>query len=130
MEEGFTPGGWLGLLTAGSLWTPLHDKATLEENIDGLVRQIKLAIAPDADEPEVVSAQEDFSAKELRDELTRLAHEDGEEQSTEEAHISALVPPLPGGILVMPAMEELLSKLVDPSSPRVGFCGMVRSGRF
>eukprot|EP01052_Picozoa_sp_SAG31_P021337 SAG31_NODE_1645_length_7652_cov_2.069906_2_plen_249_part_00 len=127
MEAGFRPSGWLGLLTAGSLWTPLHDKATLEENVDGLVRQIKLAIAPDADEP-VDSAQEDFSAKELRDELDRLAQEDGEEQPTEEARIPALAPPLPAGVLITPEMETLLSKLVDPSRTRVGFCGMVRSG--
>ena len=28
MAPGYTASGWLGLLTAGSLWTPMHDKAT------------------------------------------------------------------------------------------------------
>jgi hypothetical protein len=34
---------WLGIITAGSLWTPLHDPATFESQLPALVDQILLA---------------------------------------------------------------------------------------
>ncbi len=41
------PSEWLGLLTAGKLWTPLHDQSQLQDNLAGLIQQIK-ASAPSA----------------------------------------------------------------------------------
>jgi hypothetical protein len=36
--------GWLGVVTAGALWTPLHDPAAVESGIDQLVQQIRMAM--------------------------------------------------------------------------------------
>eukprot|EP01047_Picozoa_sp_COSAG01_P074407 COSAG01_NODE_12427_length_1741_cov_2.351401_1_plen_126_part_00 len=82
MQPGWTASGWLGLLTAGALWTPMHDESKLEENVDGLMRQIMLAIAPDDDEQEQQAASTDslleneaasaFTVQEMREELDRL----------------------------------------------------------
>jgi hypothetical protein len=33
-------GGWLGILTAGSLWTPLYSDVGFEENIDAVIGQV------------------------------------------------------------------------------------------
>eukprot|EP01047_Picozoa_sp_COSAG01_P033034 COSAG01_NODE_2413_length_7745_cov_2.532304_8_plen_181_part_00 len=132
---GWAPSGWLGLLTAGTLWTPLHDKATLAQNVDGLIHQIKLALGSD-DEQTVNDMQEDepdaFSAKELRDELDRLAEEQQSASPSQAAKpdekaaakISAAVPQLPIGVLVTGAMTELLKILTDSATTRVGFFGM------
>ena len=129
MQEGFTASGWLGILTAGLLWTRLWDPTTFVEDVDALVEQIVQVADPDAADAETSAAVETAAIDEVKDELLRLREDSGlestEAKATQEAHIPALVPPLPAGILVTPAMEELLSKLVDPSSPRVGFCGMV-----
>ena len=38
---GWTPSGWLGLLMAGMLWTPLHEEASFESNVHLLHRQIE-----------------------------------------------------------------------------------------
>lgn len=38
---GWQASGWLGLLTAGSLWTPMHDEATFESNVRVLHGQIE-----------------------------------------------------------------------------------------
>ena len=139
MAPDYTASGWLGLLTAGSLWTPMHDKATLEQSVDGLVRQIKLAIAPDSEEI-VESAEQapDFSTKELRDELDRLKSEQQttlttttqEHKATDQpAEIPAMVPKLPDRTLVSKSMEELLEQLTTSTSSRIGFFGMGGIGK-
>lgn len=43
MQDKFRATEWLGILTAGMLWTPLHDPSTMQENLQGLIEQIKLA---------------------------------------------------------------------------------------
>ena len=40
MQDNWRATEWLGLLTAGSLWTPLHDASTMQENLPRLVEQI------------------------------------------------------------------------------------------
>ena len=139
MAPDYTASGWLGLLTAGSLWTPMHDKATLEQSVDGLVRQIKLAIAPDSEEMIEVEHEEapDFSAKDLRDELDRLKSEQEPAVSSttalktagQPAKVPAVVPRLPDGCLVSSSMEELLEQLTTGTSSRVGFLGMGGIGK-
>ena len=127
MQEGFVASGWLGILTAGLLWTRLWNPSTFAEDVNSLVTQIVQAADPNATDVEAIS---EVVLHEVKDELLRL-RQDTELQSvseaklTREAKIPALVPSLPTGTLVTTAMEELLSKLVDPSSSRVGFCGMV-----
>ena len=44
------PSEWLGILTAGKLWTPLYDQSQLQDNLPGLIQQIKAA-APSAIAP-------------------------------------------------------------------------------
>ena len=41
MEQGYTAKGWLGILTAGSIWVPMHDNATVLVGIDKLIGQMK-----------------------------------------------------------------------------------------
>lgn len=141
MEPGFTPTGWLGLLTAGNLWTPLHDPASFEENVESLLRQIKLAVASGAgadDDATTASLDEldtppEFSVQELRDELSRLKSENdaqhtvmaGTTQESGQAKLPAAVPELPLGLMVSKGMEELLHQLTGSTSgARVGFWGM------
>jgi hypothetical protein len=37
VEEGFQATGWLGILTAGLLWTKLWDSSTVVEDVDSLM---------------------------------------------------------------------------------------------
>ena len=37
-------GGWLGIITAGCLWTPLYDPASYATNVPMLLQQIELAV--------------------------------------------------------------------------------------
>jgi hypothetical protein len=47
---------WLGIVTAGSLWTPLYDEAKMQKNLESLVQQIKRAVS--ATTPQVSAAIE------------------------------------------------------------------------
>lgn len=44
MQSGWTASEWLGIVTAGALWTPMHEETTMQRNVQGLVDQIKLAV--------------------------------------------------------------------------------------
>ena len=133
--EGWSASGWLGLLTAGCLWTPLYDEATLAENFDGLVRQIKVVVGTDETGGAPVDQQEpDFSSLELRDELDRLrielrAKTDGEKTVQQAAEVPAAVPRLPGGMLVTQSMTELLKHVTSSEITRIGFFGMGGIGK-
>jgi hypothetical protein len=127
IQPGFKPVGWLGLLTAGSLWTPLYDQASFEENVQSLLRQIKLAVVSTAealgDAASHFSADDaaaHFSAEELRDELCRLEKLDTscndtagavDQEERGKAMVPAAVPELPHGLLITGSMEELLHQL-------------------
>eukprot|EP01043_Picozoa_sp_COSAG02_P085294 COSAG02_NODE_22965_length_734_cov_0.954331_1_plen_134_part_10 len=128
MQQDYMPRGWLGLLTAGLLWTPLHEKSSLEGNVDALLHQIRRTLAPEADfQPDELQVGShaadgaDFSVSDLRDELQRLKQEQEATTSISEANpgdrgggpavVPASVPALPRGILVTPSMEELLAHL-------------------
>ena len=109
----------------------MYDKASIANGIDGLIRQINLAVAPDADS-EAEQLQElprspDFSTKDLRDELDRLKGEqdtaivNSRQNALGQAPVPALAPGLPPGVLVTQSMSELLSHLVTGDKTRVGF---------
>ena len=130
MHSDYSPRGWLGLLTAGTLWTPLHDKTSFAENIDGLVRQINLAVTgiqSDLEHSQLLSAVPDFSAKDLRSELDRLKDDQGHATSTPhpndlgKASVPAHAPELPRGVLVTQSMKQLLSHLTIGDKSRIGF---------
>eukprot|EP01050_Picozoa_sp_SAG11_P002064 SAG11_NODE_100_length_16863_cov_12.374911_6_plen_215_part_00 len=122
----YKPGGWLGLLTAGSLWTPLHDTVSLRANIDGLVRQIHLATSDDASG--LTDLSTDFTATEMRTELERIRTDTDSAKPATASGICALprdVIELPSGISISPEMHTLLEKVAHPTSTkRIGFCGM------
>ena len=109
----------------------MYDKASIASSIDGLIRQINLAVAPDADS-EAEQLQElptspDFSTKDLRDELDRLKGEqdtatvNSRQNALGQALVPAVAPELPPGVLVTQSMKELLSHLVTGDKTRVGF---------
>ncbi len=127
MEPDFTPSGWLGILTAGLLWTPLWDPSSFKADLVSIVEQILIAV-DSTDHVELL--QEVPMIEEAKSELIRLGKDSGIEfTSTEDsaglAPVPALAQSLPVGFIVTPAMEDLLSKLVDTPSRRIGFCGMV-----
>eukprot|EP01047_Picozoa_sp_COSAG01_P017245 COSAG01_NODE_909_length_12785_cov_4.201876_5_plen_171_part_00 len=134
VEHGFTASGWLGILTAGLLWTKMWDISTFTEDVDSLIVQIVEAVGPESSDDAALEEEaalgKAVTAKETKDELLRLQQaaglDDGRtnQQLSTKAKISSLVPILPSGVLVTPAMQELLAKLSDASSPRVGFVGM------
>ena len=35
---------WLGIITAGSLWTPMHDESMKSQNLQAVVDQIKATV--------------------------------------------------------------------------------------
>lgn len=46
LQQGFSPGGWLGLLTAGVLYVEMYVSSKLDESIDNLILQVELSIMP------------------------------------------------------------------------------------
>ena len=128
MEPDFTPSGWLGILTAGLLWTPLWNPSSFEADLDSIVKQILLAV-DSTDHVELL--QEVPMIEEAKSELIRLGKDSGIEMTTSTEDPAALAPvpalaqSLPVGLIVTPAMEDILSKLLDAPSRRIGFCGMV-----
>ena len=117
MQKDYTPRGWLGLLTAGLLWTPLYEKASMEENVEGLMRQIELALESGTTDIQEISDAPDFSVNELRDELDRLKQDQNEhavglqtskQNGVELALVPSPVPELPRGVLVTRSMMSNL----------------------
>eukprot|EP01047_Picozoa_sp_COSAG01_P119325 COSAG01_NODE_48036_length_384_cov_2.407018_1_plen_128_part_11 len=113
--------GWLGVLTAGSLWTPLYDAASFADNIPHLLRQIELAVNPD----HMAAAEGGFSVSDTREELERLRKDEqpamamrGEggggfaQRSGGMCVLPAQVPGLPDGLRIIPEMRQLLSSLM------------------
>ena len=63
---------WLGVITAGSLWTPMH-KDDLNESIDAIIQQIEVGLSEVADSGTLSTEDNElFSKTEVRDELDRL----------------------------------------------------------
>ena len=131
-EAGFSASGWLGILTAGLLWTKMYDASTLAKDVDSLIAQIADAMNPESRDE--ASLAEAVSTADVKNELLRLQQDSrlasgsaSGNQSSGKALVPALVPTLPTGVLVTPAMKDLLSKVSDMSLPRVGFVGMVSS---
>ena len=72
-ENEFSASGWLGILTAGLLWTKMWDISTLGGDVNMLVEQIVEAIDPvSRDEAALAEA---VTVTEAKDELLRLKHD-------------------------------------------------------
>ena len=129
-------GGWLGIITAGMLYTPLHDSDTFDENIQNLLRQITLAVSSQAD-LDVEGAGAGFSIDDGREELERLRAE--ETPATAAAALSAdggcplpsQVPLLPAGLRVSTEMKQLRRSLLTrvAKKTKLSFCGMGGIGK-
>eukprot|EP01051_Picozoa_sp_SAG22_P015319 SAG22_NODE_1982_length_3207_cov_2.771557_3_plen_430_part_00 len=139
-------GSWLGIITAGMLYTPLHDPETFDENIQNLLHQITLAVSSQADldaadgldYEEAAETGAAFSIDDAREELERL-RADETSVTAAAAEVSAdgvcLLPPqvsvLPEGLRVSTGMKELRQSLLTPvvKKTKLSFCGMGGVGK-
>eukprot|EP01051_Picozoa_sp_SAG22_P008139 SAG22_NODE_604_length_8628_cov_4.245984_7_plen_213_part_00 len=128
MQDKFAASGWLGILTAGQLWTPFFDAGVFDESIDLLVRQIYKNVMPAADDDENV-----FSFDDVKDELARMRSGLDESSATATsssvARVPAVVPAMPAGLRVSAEMRQLLVNLTSSDSTRIGFVGMGGIGK-
>ncbi|MEC9396791.1 MAG: NB-ARC domain-containing protein, partial [Myxococcota bacterium] len=144
--SGWRASGWLGLLTAGSLWTRLKDDSSFEENVRQLQSQIHQMIGDQLQDDDEEESLDDIevSPSEAKEELDRLR--DDLVSKTETASVAVLADPsepatLPAGVPKLPTMfqdtEQIteLTRLVlsttasDMRMSRVGFWGMGGIGK-
>jgi hypothetical protein len=144
--KGWRPSGWLGIVTAGALWTNLRDDSDFEGSIRGLVEQIKGAVPRSADG--VVDddeyAEEDEAAAadagaELRAELERLRKSTEAKPAVQEtfsfdpaapAEVPADVPELPPDFIPTSEIRKLKQNLLHSTTPLfAGFFGMGGIGK-
>ena len=110
-----------------SMQTALDDDdVAFSQHVVGLLRQIKLAVAPNGE----VDAEDTASAvDDARGELERLRKDTQPAVFTASADrngmctLPALVPELPEGLRVTAEMKQLLALVLSPSKKRIGFCG-------
>lgn len=132
MQEGWRASEWLGLVTAGLLWTRLHNVSTREQDLQGLIEQIKQAVPTIAHETaealpptkapiKVEDAGESEDVQALRSELDTLrrdlaqarrssepAKAEGDQGPHAEAHLAS-------ELAAVPAMVPALSLNVRPT---------------
>ena len=131
---------WLGIITAGSLWTPMHDESMKSQNLQAVVDQIKATVpttalpasSGSAKSPRiaVVSSGESEEVQALRSELDSLrqdiakaatqritAETTGADGSDSDAlaPIPGEVPPLSLNCRPTPDMEKLKAMLISSS---------------
>jgi hypothetical protein len=155
MQANFTAKGWLGILTSGSIWTPMHESASVHDGIDKLIAQARFLIpglrgGDDASDTtsEVsegssfdvgVWGDDIFSFDEMREELERLRKETAPSAGVSDdigeggsllCPLPAMVPTLPCGVFVTAEMQSVLDAVVsDTSVPQISFCGMGGIGK-
>ena len=158
MQADFTAKGWLGILTSGSIWTPMYEKASVLDGVDKLIEQAQHLIlgmrglddasdiaseTSESSEPFDVSAWGDamFSIDDMREELERLREEtapatgstrksDSREIDVVMCDLPAMVPALPRGLFVTAEMQRVMDAVLsDTSTPQIGFCGMGGIGK-
>ena len=116
---GWEASEWLGIITAGSLWTPLYDEATWTQHLPDLVKQIQVTavtiLAPaGAAKAEVLPFVSDDVA-ELRAQVESLRQDlrTRSEQATDAlASIPAAVPQLLSHLRPTPQMMKLKAMLL------------------
>lgn len=140
---GWRASGWLGLVTAGALWTSLHDPSSFDDNVRALHAQIERIMqsdtANDAVESVDVGSPLPHEATEelrrLRDDLTLTSETHGTtdasiivSDSTQPTSLPAGIPQLPPNFRTTNQVEELLQIVLSTSAdslakPRIGFHG-------
>ena len=99
----------------------------MQENIDGLVRQIQLAVN-DEDVTDSMHSNEDFTVTEMRTELERIRVDTESVKPSSKANSELCALPgdvieLPPGISISTEMHTLLEKVTQPThTNRIGFC--------
>jgi hypothetical protein len=152
MQPNFTAKKWLGILTAGSIWTPMHESVSVVEGVSKLVVQAQQVIPgmredADANNDEASETSEQssfdvagwgdemFSLGEMREELERLRMETSPSTAVNSTGsllcaLPAMVPVLPRGLFVTTEMQSVLAAVLsDTSTPQIGFCGMGGIGK-
>ena len=160
MQANFAAKGWLAILTAGSIWTPMHESGSVLDGVDNLIIQVQHVVphmrsqddasdaaseASDATESFDVAAWGDamFSLDETREELERLRKETvpsggaSKQQSIAGdtglplCSLPAIVPPLPRGLFVTAEMQSVLDAVLsNDTMHQIGFCGMGGIGTY
>ena len=133
MQSGWEASEWLGIITAGALWTPMHEETTMQQNRQGLVDQIKLAVptvaaTTSAKKPAAafVASGESEQVQALRSELDSLRQDltqaavqraptdlDSPRAEATLAPIPAEVPPLSLNLRATPDMKKLKQMLIS-----------------
>eukprot|EP01043_Picozoa_sp_COSAG02_P019540 COSAG02_NODE_945_length_15722_cov_74.792357_10_plen_169_part_00 len=132
IQENFKSSGWLGILSAGLLWTRLWDSSSFDGDVESLVEQIVIQTQDPQDE-DALAGLGATPLGDVKNELSRLREasgfepEDAQNANAGHARVPSFAPALPSGILITPEMETLLSSLLDRANKRIGFCGMVRT---
>ena len=159
MQEHFTAKGWLGILTSGSVWTPMYDASTVPDGIDKLIAQGQHLVPGMRGEDDVSDTMSEasgdgtsssfdvggwgddmFSLTEMREELDRLREDIASssratstlprESGVSLCPLPAMVPILPRGLFVTTEMQSVLDAVLsDTSPPQIGFCGMGGIGK-
>ena len=154
MQANFKASGWLAILTAGSIWTPMYESAKVLEGVNSLIVQARHVVpgmrAEDGTASDTASeasgegssfdvaawGEDIFSLDEMREELDRLREESdplgGRSGGADESlcPLPAMVPALPHGLFVTAEMQTVLDAVVSTSSaPQIGFCGMGGIGK-
>jgi hypothetical protein len=138
--------GWLGVITAGMLWTPLGNAShpRFDGNIDSLCGQVKIAVGY-TDDGGGASTQDDeeeideVDALEVRRELDRLRSDVSLTKSEPGANtaadgelctLPAAVPYLSADVRIANPMKALVKAVLAPTSKlRIGFHGMGGCGK-
>ena len=159
MQPNFAAKGWLGILTSGSVWTPMYESSSVPDGIDKLIAQAQHLVPGmrGEDVSDTMSeasgdgssfdvggwGEEIFSLAEMREELDRLREETvpsaGANRRSSKTvgkggvplcPLPAMVPTLPQGIFVTEKMQSVLDAVLsDTSTPQIGFCGMGGIGK-
>jgi hypothetical protein len=122
LESGWRASAWLGIVTAGALWVPIHDGGSFEKDIDSLFGQLE-KLVPSATSPALATDAEvngTSSLASLRAELDKLRKDlqQGQLQTDAEpgnelAAVPAEVPELPSTFRFTLDMEELKALLLS-----------------
>ncbi len=144
---GWKPSDWLGVITAGLLWTPLYADSDFDQSIKGLVSQVQANIEPtvtaegtlspgdedlkEEEEEEQEESRDDlFSLDEMREELERLRADSRKSAAHlqmapgEQCTLPAIVPEMRDGLVVSDSMHKLVDTVMSVTSKhRCGFWG-------
>ena len=123
---GWRPSGWLGLITAGALWTRLSSESEFEASVRQLHGQIQQALGAAVLEELEVTAESAASPSEAKEELERLrddlaplsdaASAPALADPSEPATIPAGVPKLPAKFQTTEQIQELTRLVLSTSA--------------